>query len=93
MENKNGESKLETDMLPKRKMRAGVVNLGIENKALLAKWRWRFMVGKKTLWNKVISAKYGSNVERWRFSTNRLKDLSKVWRGIVENSLDARVVR
>ncbi|TYH29996.1 hypothetical protein ES288_A01G058600v1 [Gossypium darwinii] len=45
------------------------------------------------MWSKVISAKYGSNVARWRFSANKLKDMSQVWRGIVENSLDASVAR
>ncbi|TYJ12132.1 hypothetical protein E1A91_A11G327600v1, partial [Gossypium mustelinum] len=45
---------------PKSKGRAGVVNLRIKNKALLAKWSWRFAVEKDALWRKVITAKYGS---------------------------------
>ncbi|TYH28392.1 hypothetical protein ES288_A02G139400v1 [Gossypium darwinii] len=32
---------------PKEKGGAGVVNLGIKNKALLEKWRWHFLVDKK----------------------------------------------
>lgn len=70
-----------------------MVNLRTKNKALLAKWRWRFMIDKNAMWYKMSFAKYGSNVARWRFSANNLKDMSKVWRGIVENSLDASVVR
>lgn len=51
------------------------------------------MIDKNAMWYKMSFAKYGSNVARWRFSANNLKDMSKVWRGIVENSLDASVVR
>ncbi|KAA3462827.1 putative Transposon TX1 [Gossypium australe] len=76
---------------PKEKGGAGVVNLEIKNKALLAKWRWRLEVDKKALWSKVILDNYGTNVTRWRFSANKLKDMSTIWRRIVENSLDARV--
>ncbi|KAK5834475.1 hypothetical protein PVK06_018354 [Gossypium arboreum] len=78
---------------PKENGGAGVVNLEIKNKALLAKWRWRVMVDKNALWSKVILAKYGSNAKQWRFGVNNLKDMSTVWRGIVENSFDVRVNR
>ncbi|KAK5793722.1 hypothetical protein PVK06_034876 [Gossypium arboreum] len=78
---------------PKEKGRVGVVNLAIKNKALLAKRRWRLVLDKKALWSKVILAKYGTNAKQWRFSANKLKEISTVWRGIVENSLDARVAR
>ncbi|MBA0700632.1 hypothetical protein Goari_005670 [Gossypium aridum] len=43
------------------------------------------------MWRKVILVKYGSNLERWRFRTTYLKDLSIFWRGIVENSKDVNV--
>lgn len=33
----------------RKKGGAGVVNLAIKNKALLAKWRWRLAVEKKSL--------------------------------------------
>ncbi|KAK5823825.1 hypothetical protein PVK06_018588 [Gossypium arboreum] len=49
------------------------------------------MVDKNALWSKVILAKYGSNAKQWRFGVNNLKDMSTIWRGIVENSFDARV--
>ncbi|TYH21059.1 hypothetical protein ES288_A04G012500v1 [Gossypium darwinii] len=64
---------------PKENGGAGVVNLEIKNKVLLAKWRWRVMVDKNALWSKVILAKYGSN--------------AKQWRAIVENSFDVRLNR
>ncbi|KAJ9538657.1 LOW QUALITY PROTEIN: hypothetical protein OSB04_031390 [Centaurea solstitialis] len=40
----------------------GGLNIGslkIMNKALLAKWRWRFLSEKETLWIKVIGSIYG----------------------------------
>ncbi|TYI38301.1 hypothetical protein ES332_A02G016800v1 [Gossypium tomentosum] len=70
---------------------AGVVNLGIKNRALLAKWSWRFAIEKEAMWRKVILAKYESKVQRWRFKTTHPKDMSTVWRGIVENAKDAVV--
>ncbi|KAK5847321.1 hypothetical protein PVK06_003626 [Gossypium arboreum] len=51
------------------------------------------MVDKNALWSKVILAKYGSNAKQWRFGANNLKDMSTVWREIVDNSFDARVNR
>ena len=37
----------------------GVICLGTLNKALLAKWAWRFATKDKPLWKKIISLKYG----------------------------------
>ncbi|KAH1084275.1 hypothetical protein J1N35_024036 [Gossypium stocksii] len=51
------------------------------------------MVDKKALWRKVILAKYGTKTKLWRYGANDLKEMSTVWRGIVENSLDERVSR
>lgn len=51
------------------------------------------MVDKNVMWSKVILAKYGSTTKQWRFGANNLKDMSTVWRGIVEKSFDARVNR
>ncbi|KAA3463550.1 Retrovirus-related Pol polyprotein LINE-1 [Gossypium australe] len=76
---------------PKVKGGAGVANLGVKNKALLAKWSWRFVIEKEALWRKVILAKYESNVQQWRFKATYQKDMSAVWRGIVENAKDAEV--
>ncbi|KAB2086355.1 hypothetical protein ES319_A04G025700v1 [Gossypium barbadense] len=78
---------------PKVKGGAGVVNLGVKNKALLAKWSWRFAVEKEVLWRKVILAKYGSNVQCWRFKTTCPKNMYSIWKGIVVNSMDAAVSR
>ncbi|KAH1057944.1 hypothetical protein J1N35_036009 [Gossypium stocksii] len=50
---------------PKEKGGARVVNLAIKNKALLAKWKWRFMVEKNALWSKVILAMYSTSVQQW----------------------------
>ncbi|KAH1122977.1 hypothetical protein J1N35_006137 [Gossypium stocksii] len=45
------------------------------------------------MWSKLILAKYSTSVQQWRFSANKLKEMSTVWRGIVENSLNVRVAR
>ena len=45
--------------LEKRSGGLGVKNHGGLNKALLAKWRWRFVVERGSLWNRVIRDKYG----------------------------------
>ncbi|KAK5837396.1 hypothetical protein PVK06_013206 [Gossypium arboreum] len=76
---------------PKVKGRVGVANLEVKNKALLAKWSWRFANEKEALWRKVILAKYGSNIQSWRFKTTNKKDMSVLWRGIVENAKDEKV--
>ncbi|KAA3472500.1 hypothetical protein EPI10_022977 [Gossypium australe] len=46
------------------------------------------MVEKKALLSKVLLAKYGISMQQWRSSANNLKEMSTVWRGIVENSFD-----
>ncbi|MBA0764641.1 hypothetical protein Gotri_013968, partial [Gossypium trilobum] len=87
---KNKMAKVDWNIVckPKVKGGAGVVNLGVKNKALLAKWSWRFAFEKEALWRKVILVKYGSKVQRWHFKTTNPKDMSSVWKGIVENFKD-----
>lgn len=68
-----------------------MVNLAVKNRALLAKWSWCFVVQKEALWRKVILVKYGSSYHQWRFRVSKVKELSSIWRGIVENSKDESV--
>ncbi|GLU12193.1 hypothetical protein SLE2022_288930 [Rubroshorea leprosula] len=42
----------------------GVKDLDKFNMALLGKWRWRLMVEKEALWNRVVEAKYGIHKEK-----------------------------
>ncbi|MFQ6646651.1 hypothetical protein Gotur_019581 [Gossypium turneri] len=65
---------------------ASVVNLKVKNRALMAKWRWRFAMEKNALWRKVIKSKYGSSKHNWRLKITKTKEMSVVWCGIVENS-------
>jgi len=44
---------------PKREGGLGVRDLRQVNLALLAKWRWRYLVGDGGIWNNIISARYG----------------------------------
>lgn len=64
-EGKRKIAKVSWKQICKLKEKGGVrvVNLVVKNKALLAKWSWRFAVEKDTMWRKVILAKYGSSVQ------------------------------
>lgn len=77
--------------LPKKLGRAGVVNLKVKNCALMAKCGWRFATERNALWGKVIYYKYGASLHGWRFKTAKPKEISVVWRGIVENSKSEKV--
>ncbi|KAE8726444.1 hypothetical protein F3Y22_tig00006886pilonHSYRG00006 [Hibiscus syriacus] len=70
---------------PKMKRGAGIIDLGAKNKALLAKWGWRFANEKDALWRSVISFKYGSDKIPWMVSTDKIKEASIIWRGIINN--------
>ncbi|KAE8696464.1 hypothetical protein F3Y22_tig00110670pilonHSYRG00065 [Hibiscus syriacus] len=70
---------------PKKKGGAGIIDLGAKNKALLAKWGWRFANEKDALWRSVISFKYGSDKLPWMVSTDKIKEASIIWRGIINN--------
>jgi len=39
-----------------------VRDIRVVNVSLLAKWRWRLLVGDNALWKEVLVAKYGDNV-------------------------------
>jgi len=61
-----------------------VRDIKVVNISLLAKWRWRLLVGSNTLWKEVLIAKYGDNISRmlegdsylWpRFSSSWWKDI------------------
>ena len=49
----------------KRKGGLGVRYLSKLNRALLGKWSWRFVEERGTLWNQVISRKYGAEEGEW----------------------------
>lgn len=40
-------------------------NLRMCNKALLAKWLWRFVLDPKSLWHRIIVSKYGFDPFQW----------------------------
>ncbi|KAB2063727.1 hypothetical protein ES319_A10G237100v1 [Gossypium barbadense] len=65
--------------MPKVKGGAGVVDLRVKNKSLIAKWIWRFTIDKEVLWRRIIAAKYGTAVQNWR--------------GILENAKDSKVAK
>ncbi|KAL4352748.1 hypothetical protein GQ457_06G007230 [Hibiscus cannabinus] len=79
--------------IPKAKGGAGVVNLKIKNRALLAKWGWRFATEHGALWRKLIQAKYCCGKRRWAMKVDKLRTMSTVWRGIVKNWSQTEVVK
>lgn len=59
--------------LPKAKGGAGVVDIRVKNKSLLAKWCWRFAVDREALWRKIIAAKYGNSYATLAFQNEQFK--------------------
>ncbi|GMI67424.1 hypothetical protein HRI_000411700 [Hibiscus trionum] len=71
--------------LPNSKGGAGIINLDAKNKALLAKWGWRFATEKEALWRKVILCKYGPFLPSWKPQIGNSKNISSIWKGIMKN--------
>ncbi|RVW88076.1 Transposon TX1 uncharacterized 149 kDa protein [Vitis vinifera] len=63
----------------------GVKNLSILNKALLAKWNWRFANEREALWNQVIRRKYGEERGGWSSREVREAHGLGLWKGIRMN--------
>ncbi|RVW12371.1 putative ribonuclease H protein [Vitis vinifera] len=68
--------------LSKKKGGLGVKNLSILNKALLAKWNWRFANEREALWNQVIRGKYGEERGGWASREVREAHGLGLWKGI-----------
>jgi hypothetical protein len=39
-----------------------VRDIRVVNVSLLAKWRWKLLVGENMLWKEVLMEKYGNNI-------------------------------
>ena len=48
----------------KKEGRLGIRNMNKQNKSLMLKWLWKFIVGENMLWREVIRAKYEME-NRW----------------------------
>jgi mannosylglycoprotein endo-beta-mannosidase len=46
---------------PKKEGGLGIKDLRLVNMSLLAKWRWRLLMGEDDAWKSVVKAKYGSS--------------------------------
>ncbi|XP_039050056.1 uncharacterized protein LOC120191133 [Hibiscus syriacus] len=71
--------------IPKKHGGAGVINLRVKNKALLAKWGWRYATERNALWRSIICHKYGSGELPWMVNLGNIKDASITWKGIISN--------
>ncbi|KAJ9684352.1 hypothetical protein PVL29_016699 [Vitis rotundifolia] len=68
--------------LSKKKGGLRVKCLSILNKALLAKWNWRFANEREALWNQVIRGKYGEVRGGWCSLEVREPHGMGLWKGI-----------
>ena len=68
--------------LSKKKGGLGVKCFSILNKALLAKWNWRFAIEREALWNQVIRGKYGKDKGDWCSREVRQAHGMGLWKGI-----------
>ncbi|XVF73335.1 hypothetical protein PTKIN_Ptkin12aG0193100 [Pterospermum kingtungense] len=69
---------------PKRFGGLDIVDLKLKNRALLNKWVWRYGVEKEALWRKVISDKYGGEVELLLPEVRSFRQFSATWRNIMK---------
>ncbi|GKV02024.1 hypothetical protein SLEP1_g14511 [Rubroshorea leprosula] len=60
----------------------GVKDLDRFNMALLGKWRWRLVVEKEALWNRVVEAKYGVHKKRDWEGKNVKHNCSYWWKAV-----------
>ncbi|KAK1299711.1 hypothetical protein QJS10_CPB13g01386 [Acorus calamus] len=67
----------------KRAGGAGVIALADMNKALLSKWRWRWLVNRDRPWCRLLEARFRCGIPSRRFPISSIR-LSSVWRGILE---------
>jgi len=67
---------------PKEKGGLGIGGLVEKNKALLAKWLWRFPLETDELWHKVIAAIYGFQVNGWDPGAAPGRTLRSPWKYI-----------
>ncbi|CAL2269954.1 unnamed protein product [Prunus armeniaca] len=77
----------------------GVANLSERNKALLAKWLWRYPRETSLFWHKMIRSKYGEATNGWDAnllvrgsSCSPWKDISFSWNfGLRRNLNEAEI--
>ncbi|GKV28721.1 hypothetical protein SLEP1_g37737 [Rubroshorea leprosula] len=68
----------------------GVKDLDRFNLALLGKWRWRLVVEKDALWNKVVEAKYGVHRRRDWVGKEVKSNCSSWWKALWNLDKDLR---
>ena len=90
MERKPHLVRLELVCLSRKKGGLGVKCLSFLNKALLAKWNWRFANEREALWNQVIKGKYGEDRGGWCSREVREAHGMGLWKGI---RMDWKLVR
>ncbi|KAE8735796.1 hypothetical protein F3Y22_tig00000329pilonHSYRG00012 [Hibiscus syriacus] len=71
--------------LPRNKGGAGAINLRAKNRALLAKWGWRYLNESSALWRRIIKAKSGCYDRSLSVFESNQRSSSLVWKGILIN--------
>jgi len=93
--NKEGKKihlvKWQTALLSKKTGGLGIKNLRVQNKSLLSKWLWRFVVEDQALWRRAILNKYGqteewvSNVVDSTYGVSVWRSIRNLWDSLKEN--------
>ncbi|XP_058749365.1 uncharacterized protein LOC131622352 [Vicia villosa] len=65
---------------PKEEGGLGVKHMGLFNKALLCKWKWRILSERGSVWRDILEARYGDlNIAVIRDSDHKTKRKDSVW--------------
>ncbi|GMI80385.1 hypothetical protein HRI_001707800 [Hibiscus trionum] len=73
----------------------GFFDLKVRNRSFLNKWIWRFSFEEDSLWRKVVTIKYGYDPKSLIPAQKNPRELSWMWRNIVEpvNDLSDKFVK
>ncbi|WMV56044.1 hypothetical protein MTR67_049429 [Solanum verrucosum] len=86
--NKEGKKihlvKWQTALLSKKIGGLGIKNLRVQNKSLLSKWLWRFVVEDQALWRIAILNKYGQT-EDSTYGVTVWRSIRNLWDSLKEN--------
>lgn len=63
--------------------RIGIIDLGVQNRALLNKWIWRYENERGSLWREMIAEKTNSDPSILMLNTRENRNFSSQWKKII----------